>query len=1110
MLAASESPAHKIWLVATRRVRHDTKGHPQHGHPQAVHGKDHPHLREAGGTKRNVGGQAGHVRVEGDKVQDSRPEAALHAAVPLGECGGKLHGERANAKQNVDLAPRFGYTVCVVKKKKAVAATLRQSLSYEPADLAFGTSGLRGLVTDITHLEAYVNVRGFLAWLRQAGGGAKAGTVCVAGDLRPSTSSLVPEAGLRGDILQAVFRAVSDEGQAAVNLGLIPTPALSLYAMRRAAPGVMVTGSHIPFDRNGIKFTRPGGEVLKEDEPGILSAVHTAREAEYGRPFDQSIFDPRGMLRSESRVAIPEPDPTAADEYVRRYVTAFPRGALAGTRVLVWEHSAVGRDLLARVLAELGAEVSTAGRADAFVAVDTEAVNPEMLASIQELAAAHGGAGLDAVVSTDGDSDRPLVLAVDDGRVSFIPGDLLGLLAAGFLGARHVAVPINCNDAVDAACRAGGIELHRTKIGSPYVIAALREVGWEANGGFLTASRLNIPGGESALAPLPTRDALLPILCALAAARGQGKRLSALLASLPRRFGRSTLLRDFPMDAAREIIRWLSPTDPSVVEADLLSAGVRVRDARGAERTVDSADPLAESLGSIRVGIGRYFSAGDGFAGPARINWLDGVRIVFANNDVVHFRPSGNAPEMRLYATADSAERAEEIARWGIADDGLLRRMARDASERLAIASYRQTPRPLLLTGAVQEYEWGGYDLISGLIGRENVERRPQAELWMGAHQKAPASLEIDGARLSLDRLIAADPWLTLGADVALRFAGRLPYLFKVLDVRNMLSIQAHPTKAQAEEGFARENAAGIPIDAPPRNYRDENHKPEVHVVLSDFWMLHGFRPLEEIVEILSSEEELAGIMPEAGERLRAAGPNPPARSSLLRELYARVMTMSQAEADSILDPLVSRLEAAEAKGTLAKDQPGFWALRAARTFPLPDGHRDRGIVSIFMLNLVHLKPGQGTYQPAGTLHAYLEGANVELMANSDNVLRGGLTPKHVDVPELLATLSFAEGRPQILEGRASSETGREYETPAEEFALERIEITPGVPYSGGREHSADTLIVIEGAASVIAAGRTLTLGRGGCALVPAAVAYSLAARCPRAILFKAGIPQPR
>jgi mannose-6-phosphate isomerase len=366
--------------------------------------------------------------------------------------------------------------------------------------------------------------------------------------------------------------------------------------------------------------------------------------------------------------------------------------------------------------------------------------------------------------------------------------------------------------------------------------------------------------------------------------------------------------------------------------------------------------------------------------------------------------------------------------------------------------------------------------------------------------------VEINGTRLALDWLLAADPWLTLGPDNALRFAGRLPYLFKVLDVRDMASIQAHPTRAQAEEGFSRENAAGIPIDAPNRLYRDENHKPEVHVVLTEFWMLHGFRPLEEIAEALSSEQELAPLAADFSEKL-AALKDAAGRPALLRELYEKLMTMRQADVDAILEPLIARLEAEETAGRLGKDAPGFWALRAARTFPVSGGHRDRGIFSIYLLNLLHLRPGQGTYQPAGTLHAYLEGANVELMANSDNVMRGGLTPKHVDVRELLATLSFRDGHPAILEGRATSETGREYETPAEEFALERVEIAPGIPYSGGREHSVDTLIVMEGAASIVAAGRTLPLARGACAIVPAGIPYSIAARAPRTVLYKAGIP---
>lgn len=991
-----------------------------------------------------------------------------------------------------------------MKKKKAVVTTLRQALSYEPVELAFGTSGLRGRVRDITSLEAYVNTKGFLLWLRETGEIARGNTVFVSGDLRPSTGTLVAEEGARGEILQAVCQAIADSDLVAGYAGRIPTPALVLHAMKRGAASVMVTGSHIPFDRNGIKLNKPSGELLKDDEAPILAAARKIRDEEYARPLDGSIFDEHGMLREQG--PLPEEIVEPKDEYVRRYASAFPPGVLAGRKILVWQHSAVGRDLVVRILADLGADAVPAGRSDSFVAVDTEAVNDQTVRDLQALVDAHGGVSIAAVVSTDGDSDRPLVLAVDNGKVRFFPGDLLGLVAADYLGVGHIAVPISASDAIDLHFGPRHVVVARTRIGSPHVIAAMKEVGWEGNGGFLTAAPVRIPEG-GVLEPLPTRDAMLPILAALCASLGRGKGLSALLDSLPRRFGKTTLVRDFSVEMGKEIMRWLSPSDPSILEARFASAGISVRTQEGEERGLAAGDPLAEELAGIRSRLQRYFISADGFAEVSWINWRDGVRVGFGNNEVAHVRPSGNAPEMRFYTTADTEDRASSISMRAVGEDGFLHRMGRDSSERMAIAGFRASPRALTLRPTLQHYEWGGYEFIPGLLGVENAERRPFAELWMGTHPRGPARAEIDGTLLPLDRLIAAEPWQTLGTDVALRFAGRLPYLFKVLDVRIMASLQAHPTKGQATEGFARENAAGIPLDAPARSYRDENHKPEVHVVLTDFWMLHGFRPLEEISEALAAEPELSGIMPSFDEKLGASHGDQGGRSALLRELYARVMTMEQAEADAILTPLVARLEAAETQGTLRKDSHGFWALRAARTFPLPGGHADKGIISMYLLNLLELKPGQGTYQPAGTLHAYLEGADVELMASSDNVLRGGLTPKHVDVPELLATLSFNDGRPPILEGRAASETGREYETPAEEFALERIEIAPGTPYAGGRDHSADCLIVIEGAAAVIAGGRTVMLPRGGVAMVPAALPYSIAARSPRAVLFKAGVP---
>lgn len=242
-----------------------------------------------------------------------------------------------------------------------------------------------------------------------------------------------------------------------------------------------------------------------------------------------------------------------------------------------------------------------------------------------------------------------------------------------------------------------------------------------------------------------------------------------------------------------------------------------------------------------------------------------------------------------------------------------------------------------------------------------------------------------------------------------------------------MLSIQVHPTKEQAAAGFARENAAGIDMGAAERNYKDDNHKPEVAVALTDFWMLHGFRPLDQIAEALRKVPELCSIMPDFSARLVRAGGATQTRRDLLRDLYRAVMTMPQERVDLLLNALVERL----ASGAWSdKDGADYWVARAAEAFPPVGGHRDRGIFSIYLLNLVHLRPGQGTFQPAGTLHAYLEGVTVELMANSDNVLRGGLTQKHVDVGELLRILSFDNGTPQVLDGEPGGSSERSVPDP--------------------------------------------------------------------------------
>ncbi len=412
----------------------------------------------------------------------------------------------------------------------------------------------------------------------------------------------------------------------------------------------------------------------------------------------------------------------------------------------------------------------------------------------------------------------------------------------------------------------------------------------------------------------------------------------------------------------------------------------------------------------------------------------------------------------------------------------------------------------LTLQGVVQHYDWGGYEFIPDLLARENPTRKPFAELWIGAHAKAPSMVEIGGAQEPLDQLIAAAPEAILGQAANAHFGGRLPYLFKILDVRKMLSIQAHPTLAQARLGFARENAEGIGLEANCRNYKDDNHKPEIGVALTEFWMLHGFRPLEQIAETFRETPELGALMPDFPQRLMQAGHHDhETRRGLLRALYSNVMTMPQEQVDLLLNGLLARLLT---KLSADKNSADYWALRAAENFPLPGGHRDRGIFSVYLLNLVHLLPGQGTFQPAGVLHAYLEGVNVELMANSDNVLRGGLTTKHVDVPELLSILTFEGGTPNVFGGELVSSQERVYRTPAEEFELSRIALAPHSRYAGDAPYGPKALLVLHGSGTVNSAGNNLSLWRGSIAFVPCGTQFVLETEAEDLVVFQAGLPR--
>ncbi len=366
------------------------------------------------------------------------------------------------------------------------------------------------------------------------------------------------------------------------------------------------------------------------------------------------------------------------------------------------------------------------------------------------------------------------------------------------------------------------------------------------------------------------------------------------------------------------------------------------------------------------------------------------------------------------------------------------------------------------LNGAVQPYNWGGTDFIPALLHISNDDKKPFAEYWLGVHPAAPSVLK--GENMALQQLIAGHPKETLGEVVAAKF-GSLPYLFKILDVRQMLSIQVHPSKAAAEEEYEKENAKGIVLTAPNRNYKDRNHKPELMVALSDFWLLHGFKPKEELRTVLERIQAVNFLLPV----FETGG---------YKALYEEVMTMPQERVDNALRPLMQEILPAYKNNELQKSSEDFWAARAVLTF-CKDRHYDRGIFSIYFFNLLHLQKGEAIYQAAGLPHAYLEGQNVEVMANSDNVLRAGLTDKHVDVPELMKHVKFEATYPKII--RASNEAEQSFAAPVEEFLLKRYNAKDTISLS---PQSGTIVFVYEGGGKATADGDTIELKRGEAAFL--------------------------
>jgi mannose-6-phosphate isomerase len=334
------------------------------------------------------------------------------------------------------------------------------------------------------------------------------------------------------------------------------------------------------------------------------------------------------------------------------------------------------------------------------------------------------------------------------------------------------------------------------------------------------------------------------------------------------------------------------------------------------------------------------------------------------------------------------------------------------------------------LHGVNRHYDWGGTQFIPHLMKVNNENNKPFAEYWMGAHPSAPAQIETNNGNVSIHEF------------------GTLPYLFKVLDVDKMLSIQVHPTKENAEKGFLIEQTAGIPIDAPNRNYKDDNHKPEVMVALSDFWLLHGFLAPELLTARLQEFTQFHSLQ------------------ALFKQedyqgLYSHFMHLSTLESDQILKPLLADAIASVQKGKVDKSHPHWWANKYYHGV-VPEHNIDKGIFSIYILNIVQVKKYQGVFQGAGLLHAYLEGQNIELMANSDNVLRGGLTTKHIDIDELIKHVKFEPTYPAVLMGDPINEIETIYPCPVADFGLSKIVLNMGESYTINTQ-SLEMLLVMEG-----------------------------------------------
>jgi mannose-6-phosphate isomerase len=395
------------------------------------------------------------------------------------------------------------------------------------------------------------------------------------------------------------------------------------------------------------------------------------------------------------------------------------------------------------------------------------------------------------------------------------------------------------------------------------------------------------------------------------------------------------------------------------------------------------------------------------------------------------------------------------------------------------------------LSGTVKHYDWGGSSFIPSLLDMHNTGEKPFAEYWLGVHPQADCIVEMPGKPVGhLREIIHTAPAAALGDYVYHRF-GNMPYLLKTLDVKDMLSIQVHPSKANAEKDFADENEKGVSLNAADRNYKDDNHKPELMVAMGEFWLLHGFKSPDKMSQTLQGIEELKFLLPVFNQ-------------SGYKGLYKNVMEMPQGEVNSVLQSLIDRIIPLYNDGKLNRSQEDFWAARAAISFS--NGKNiDRGIFSVYLFNLVQLQKGEAVFQDAGVPHAYLEGQNVEIMASSDNVLRGGLTTKHINVKELLKHVKCEATEVKILRGERSGEEII-YKTSAPDFELSAYDLKEGNKVSITAT-TAEIFLLIQGNAEIRNNAELIDLKKGH----PSAIVFSgttaeLYAKEP-SLIFRASVP---